>query len=72
MSLYANGLRAQHHISGKTTFRTLCAGAHKMRESRLSGSEGGAILISRPYPYPQLPLPDGGRGATHPTSRFIS
>jgi hypothetical protein len=23
-----------------------------MRESRLSGSEGGAILISRPYPYP--------------------
>src|SRR5258708_7939571 len=22
MSLYANGLRAQHHISGKTTFRT--------------------------------------------------
>jgi hypothetical protein len=25
MSLYANDLRAQHHISGKTTFRTLCA-----------------------------------------------
>ena len=24
----------------------------RMRESRLSGSEGGAILISRPYPYP--------------------
>jgi hypothetical protein len=23
----------------------------RMRESRLSGSEGGAILISRPYPY---------------------
>jgi len=25
-----------------------------MRESRLSGSEGGAILISRPYPYPRV------------------
>jgi hypothetical protein len=42
MSLYANGLRAQHHISGKTTFRTLCAPAHKVRETRQSGSEGGA------------------------------
>src|SRR5260221_965780 len=29
----------------------------RMRESRLSGSEGGAILISRPYPYP-APSPD--------------
>ena len=26
----------------------------RMRESRLSGSEGGAILISRPYPYVRL------------------
>src|SRR5260370_7174762 len=25
-----------------------------MRESRLSGSQGGAILISRPYPYPHV------------------
>src|SRR5258707_11780627 len=26
----------------------------RMRESRLSGSERGAILISRPYPYPRV------------------
>ena len=41
MSLYANGLRAQHHISGKTTFRILCAGAHKMREIRTFGLMSG-------------------------------
>jgi hypothetical protein len=26
----------------------------RVREIRLPGSEGGAILISRPYPYPRL------------------
>jgi hypothetical protein len=30
----------------------------RMRESRLSGSEGGAILISRPYPYYESCLSD--------------
>jgi hypothetical protein len=52
MSLYANGLRVQHHISGKTTFRILCAGAHKMREICLSGSEGGVTQLNAP----SLPL----------------
>jgi hypothetical protein len=49
-ALIARSLRAQHHISGKTTFRTLCAGAHKEREIRLSGSEGGAKLSFVPTP----------------------
>ena len=26
----------------------------RVREIRLPGSEGGAILISRPYPYPAI------------------
>ncbi len=26
----------------------------RVREIRLPGSEGGAILISRPYPYPRV------------------
>jgi hypothetical protein len=49
MSLYANGLRAQHHISRKTTFRTLCAPAHKVRESRPPGSVRGASSNGCPY-----------------------
>ena len=49
MILYANGLRAQHHISGKTTFRTLCAPAHKVRESRPPGSVRGASSNGCPY-----------------------
>src|SRR5260221_5257049 len=48
-ALYANGLRAQHHISGKTTFRTLCAPAHKVRESRPPGSVRGASSNGCPY-----------------------
>jgi hypothetical protein len=56
MSLYANGLRAQYHISGKTTFRILCAPAHKMRENRLSGSEGGATdVVPTPIYHPVPP-----------------
>jgi hypothetical protein len=49
MSLYANGLRAQHHISGKTTFRTLCAPAHKVRESRSPGSVRGVLSNGHSY-----------------------
>jgi hypothetical protein len=49
MSLYANGLRAQHHISGKTTFRTLCAPAHKVRESRPPGSVRGVLSNGHSY-----------------------
>src|SRR5580704_1144924 len=45
----ARSLRAQDHISGKTTFRTLCAGAHKMRESRPPGSVRGASSNGCPY-----------------------
>jgi hypothetical protein len=52
MILYANDLRAKDHISGKTTFRTLCAPAHKVQEICLPGSGGGAKLFLRPYPYP--------------------
>ena len=32
-----------------------------MREIRLPGSEGGAILISRPYPYATRPTSNGLR-----------
>jgi hypothetical protein len=49
MSLYANGLRAQYHISGKTTFRILCAPAHKMRESRTPGSVRGVLSNGHSY-----------------------
>src|ERR1700739_3347608 len=45
-TLIARNLRAQHHISGKTTFCTLCAPTHKVQESCLPGSEGGAKLPS--------------------------
>ena len=51
MTLYANGLRARHHISAKNTFGILCAPAHKMLEICLPGSEGGAKRVLRPYPY---------------------
>jgi hypothetical protein len=64
MSLYANGLRAQHHISGKTTFRTLCAPAHKVREICPPGSEARGEAFLRPYPYQgigqQWPMRFGG------------
>jgi hypothetical protein len=50
MSLYANGLQAQHHISEKTTFRILCAGAHKMREIRTYGlMRGGSQTVIGPW-----------------------
>ena len=49
MSLYANGLRAQHHINGKTTFRILCALAHKMHESRSPGSVRGVLSNGHSY-----------------------
>ena len=49
MSLYANSLRAQHHISGKTTFSILCAAAHKVRESRPPGSVRGVFSNGHPY-----------------------
>ncbi len=34
----------------------------RVREIRLPGSEGGAILISRPYPYPYAPGRDEAFG----------
>src|ERR1700741_666951 len=49
-TLIARNLRAQHHISGKTTFCTLCAPTHKVQEICLSGSEGGAKLSFVPTP----------------------
>jgi len=49
MSLYANGLRAEHHISAKTTFLRLCAPAHKVRESRPPGSVRGVLSNGHPY-----------------------
>jgi len=50
MTLYANGLRARHHISAKNTFSILCAPAHKVQENCLFGSEGGAKLSFVPTP----------------------
>jgi hypothetical protein len=34
-------LESQRHIILDATFRILCATAHKMRENRMHGSEGG-------------------------------
>src|SRR5271166_5224148 len=48
-ALTGRGLRTQHHITGKTTFRTLCAPAHKVRESRPPGSVPGASSNGCPY-----------------------
>src|SRR5258708_33171633 len=48
-ALIARSLRARHHISGKTTFRTLCAGAHKVRESRPPGSVRGVLGNGHSY-----------------------
>src|ERR1700738_2875276 len=49
-ALTERSLRTQHHISGKTTFSTLCAGAHKVLEICQSGSEGGAKRTFVPTP----------------------
>ena len=49
MTLYANGLRARHHISAKNTFGILCAPAHKVRESRPPGSVRGVLSNAHPY-----------------------
>jgi hypothetical protein len=49
MILYANDLRAKDHISGKTTFRTLCAPAHKVRESCTPGSVRGVLSNGHSY-----------------------
>jgi hypothetical protein len=57
MLLYANGLRARHHITGKTTFRTLCAGAHKVRETRPLGSVRGVLSNEHSYRDKQPPSP---------------
>jgi hypothetical protein len=64
MILYANDLRAKDHISGKTTFRTLCAPAHKVQEICLPGSEGGAKLPS------SLPLSNAAICNSLPLSSF--
>src|SRR5258708_18062879 len=48
-ALTGRGLRTQHHITGKTTFRTLCAPAHKVREIRPPGSVRGALSNEHSY-----------------------